>query len=190
MDDENGELVREVGDAHYDLGRTCDGRAPWGRRRQCGRCCAQTFRFSGRARRSEFWWWVLAYGGACGLATLADWRLDPEACKSSDSPMVVSAVVFYLLLLPHLAVTVRRLHDRAFSAWWLLLHLIPFGVVIVFALCAVDSWAAPNRYGPNPKGRSGAALPPGGRPFQPVHSRRAAGDGAEGGGGDTRAHIP
>lgn len=116
----------------------------------------QTFRFSGRARRSEFWWWVLAYVAACALATVVDWRLDPAAFDSADPPMVVSAVVFYVLLLPHLAVTTRRLHDRAFSTWWLLLHLLPFGVVVVLVLCAFDSWQGPTRYGPDPKGRPGA----------------------------------
>jgi uncharacterized membrane protein YhaH (DUF805 family) len=116
----------------------------------------QTFRLSGRARRSEFWWWVVAYAAACALGLVADWRLDPESFESSDPPRVVSTVVFYGLLLPHLTVTARRLHDRAFSTWWLLLYLLPFGVVVVLVLCAFDSWEGPTRFGPDPKGRPGA----------------------------------
>ena len=133
----------------------------------------QSLRFSGRARRSEYWWWLLVYAGACGLASLVDPSVvvtDPGEVRRAaeqallaaiflppEEPGLVYAVVFYGLLVPHVAVTVRRLHDRSYSAWWLLLVLVPFGFLALLAICARDSWVGPNRHGPDPKNRTAPA---------------------------------
>ncbi len=114
----------------------------------------KTFMWSGRARRSEFWWWTLFASAVYLTAIAVELRLDP----TGDS-VVITGVAWAALLLPTLAVTVRRLHDRSFSAWWLLLNLLPFGVLVVLVLCAFDSWAGPNQYGPDPKGRPSPARP-------------------------------
>jgi uncharacterized membrane protein YhaH (DUF805 family) len=115
----------------------------------------KTFTWSGRARRSEFWWWALAGFAVYCAAITVELQLDP----SGDS-VVITGITWFALLLPTLAVTVRRLHDRSFSAWWLLLNLLPFGLLVVLVLCAFDSWAGPNQYGPDPKGRPGPASRP------------------------------
>ena len=72
-------------------------------------------RFDGRASRSEYWWfWVVCWGGIWLLAVLA-------SAFSRSAGMAVSGVLgigWLLLILPTLAVFVRRLHDSGRSGWW------------------------------------------------------------------------
>ncbi len=99
--------------------------------------------FSGRARRKEYWMFFLfniiisivlaVVDGALGTAVLG---------------MVYSLAV----LLPAIAVGVRRLHDTARSGWWLLVGLIPLlGTIILIIFFVQDSKDEGNEYGPNPK---------------------------------------
>jgi uncharacterized membrane protein YhaH (DUF805 family) len=99
--------------------------------------------FSGRARRSEYWWFVL-FNSLIGLAaTLIDDALNTG---------VFSLVVGLGLLLPGLAVGVRRLHDSGHSAWWLLIALVPLaGAIVLLVFLCTDSEPGPNRFGPSPK---------------------------------------
>jgi uncharacterized membrane protein YhaH (DUF805 family) len=86
--------------------------------------------FTGTASRSEFWWWVL-------FSALASTALTAAANALSGGNTDVNALWSLVVLLPSLAVTVRRLRDAGYGwghAFWLLL---PFaGVVIVAVLCA------------------------------------------------------
>ena len=102
--------------------------------------------FKGRARRKEFWRFMLfvylIYGvlGGIGVATHTPAFLAGFA---------IAVVVF---LLPTWGVTVRRLHDTGRSGWWILIHLIPtFGVIILLVICSEDGKSGANKYGPNPK---------------------------------------
>jgi uncharacterized membrane protein YhaH (DUF805 family) len=99
--------------------------------------------FSGRARRSEFWWFTLF----AFVLYLVVGVLD-IAMHSS----VLGVVVALGLLLPTLAVTVRRLHDTGRSGWWIFITLIPLvgGIVLLVFECT-DSEPGPNRFGPSPK---------------------------------------
>ena len=57
------------------------------------------------------------------------------------------------ILVPSLAMSVRRLHDTGRSGWFLLLNLIPYiGGIIIFVFSVLDSQPGANQYGPNPKG--------------------------------------
>src|SRR5687767_4333179 len=83
--------------------------------------------FSGRARRSAYWYWALFVL----LVTIAANVIDAVL----GTAPILSAVVGLGLLLPNLAVSVRRLHDTGRSGWWILIGLIPligFIVLIVF----------------------------------------------------------
>ena len=145
--------------------------------------------FSGRAQRSEFWWFVLF-----SFISQAILNFVP----------VLGPIYALVLLLPSLAVTARRLHDTNRTAWWMLLYLIPvlgfivlvtvalallgtnafdpwqandveWGVIgilfLVWLLVSIAAWIAllvfqimpgtvgPNRYGPDPLQRSGVAAP-------------------------------
>ncbi len=106
--------------------------------------------FSGRARRKEYWFFVLFYVLISIVATLID------AMTGSFDPAMgmgmLGLLVALALLIPSLAVAVRRLHDTDRSGWWLLLCLIPLigGIWLLVLLC-LDSTPGDNRFGPNPK---------------------------------------
>jgi uncharacterized membrane protein YhaH (DUF805 family) len=101
--------------------------------------------FSGRASRSEFWWWVLAVF----LANLAASALDTLIFGTgSDNSQPVGALLNLALFLPNIAVGARRLHDIGKSGWWLLIALIPvvgFLVLLYFYVQPSDPDA--NAYG-------------------------------------------
>lgn len=99
--------------------------------------------FNGRARRKEFWMFVLI-----------------NICISIAVGIVAAIIhlralhVLYSLavLVPCLAVSVRRLHDTNRSGWWLLLALIPLiGAIVLIVFYAQDSDPGENQFGPNPK---------------------------------------
>ena len=83
--------------------------------------------FSGRAVRSEFWWWVLFSIIVQAVTQILDGVvLAPIFGRPAfDGPQVLTGLASLALLLPSLAVTVRRLHDVDRSGWWIFLNLIP-----------------------------------------------------------------
>ncbi len=103
------------------------------------RVFAKYARFDGRASRSEYWWWVLAYSIVVGLLSLP-LVLTPGPDTGSPSTLasllaVVALVVVLAVLVPTIAVTVRRLHDADLSGWLYLLALIPWvGGLVVLVL--------------------------------------------------------
>jgi uncharacterized membrane protein YhaH (DUF805 family) len=106
--------------------------------------------FSGRARRKEYWLFVLANSLIqIGVSiTLGLSEVPPVA------QMVIVWAIMLALLVPGGAVSVRRLHDTERSAWWLLIALIPLaGFLILFIFMCLDGTVGDNRYGPDPKGR-------------------------------------
>ncbi|MCU1593688.1 MAG: hypothetical protein JWO12_1080 [Frankiales bacterium] len=116
--------------------------------------------FSGRARRSEYWYWTLAVGLAIiGLEIVA---LVLAAVARPLGILVLVAVVIVGLgaIVPGLAVGCRRLHDTGKSGWLLLLGIIPFGGIVVLVFMVMDSTPGDNQYGPNPKGIGGYGQAP------------------------------
>lgn len=102
--------------------------------------------FSGRARRSEFWWGYLAL-----LIALV-------VVVAVAAAIGVNALIYlaYLGALPaFLSSGVRRLHDTGKSGWLMLLSIVPFGGIALLVFFVMDSEAQDNRYGRYPK----AALP-------------------------------
>lgn len=99
--------------------------------------------FSGRARRSEYWFFTLFLVVVYIVAAIIDSVLGTY-------PLLYSLVAAGFFL-PSIAVSVRRLHDTDRSGWLLLLGLIPLvGFIILIVWAASDSKPA-NQYGPNPK---------------------------------------
>lgn len=93
--------------------------------------------FSGRARRSEFWWWTL-FAFLMGILTVIP---------------ILGWLIALAMLLPNLAMQVRRLHDTGHSGWWWFIGLIPIiGFIVLLIFYVTDSKPGPNQWGPNPKG--------------------------------------
>lgn len=106
--------------------------------------------FSGRSRRKEYWFFVLFNIIVSIILAVIDGvtgTLDPE------SGMGILGLIYTLaVLIPALAVSVRRLHDTGRSGWWLLILLIPLiGTIVILIFMVQDSKPEENQYGPNPK---------------------------------------
>jgi uncharacterized membrane protein YhaH (DUF805 family) len=107
--------------------------------------------FTGRAFRSEFWYWFLFAFLVSVVAEIVDLVLFPGSFSSGATP--ISSLVSLALLLPGLAVLVRRLHDTDRSGWWVLLGLIPLiGLIVLIVWCCARGTLGPNRFGPDPLG--------------------------------------
>ena len=108
--------------------------------------------FSGRARRAEYWWFVLANLTVyIVLSILAD-----ILARVADIFSVLPIVYYLAVLVPSIAVGVRRLHDIGKPGVWLLLAFIPLiGGIILFVWFARDSDRDMNTYGPSPKYATG-----------------------------------
>ena len=99
--------------------------------------------FNGRARRSEYWYFVLfnfvislAVGFVAGLIGF-NW---------------LSYIYSLALLVPSIAIGVRRLHDIGKSGWWLLISLVPLiGGIWLIILMVKEGDHGDNAYGPDPK---------------------------------------
>ena len=61
------------------------------------------------------------------------------------------AILWLGLVIPNLAVTIRRLHDQDKSGWWLLINFIPFGGLVLLVFMFIDGTPGENEYGPSPK---------------------------------------
>lgn len=104
--------------------------------------------FSGRARRKEYWMFVLFNVIFGGVAVVID-----NAIGSGEPSGVVSGLYSLAVVIPSIAVTVRRLHDVGKSGWWILIAIVPLiGSIWLLVLLASDSEPGENQYGPNPKG--------------------------------------
>jgi uncharacterized membrane protein YhaH (DUF805 family) len=111
--------------------------------------------FSGRARRSEYWWFVVFSILVNVVTTLLDNVLGTT--MGSDDALynagIIGTIAGLALLLPSLALAVRRLHDTDRTGWWLLIVLVPFlGAIVLLVFFVLDSTPGANRFGPNPKG--------------------------------------
>jgi uncharacterized membrane protein YhaH (DUF805 family) len=104
--------------------------------------------FEGRARRKEYWIFFLINL----VITFVLAFLEGLA----GGPGIVSAIYSLAVLIPGIAVSIRRLHDTDRSGWWLLIALIPvIGTIVLLVFMALDGTPGANQYGPNPK--AGAA---------------------------------
>ena len=107
--------------------------------------------FSGRAHRKEYWFFFLVNV----LIALALGVIDGLIGISGDANQSVLVSLYWLaVLVPSIAVGVRRLHDTGRSGWWMLLGLVPIVGLVLLVFLALDGERGPNAYGPDPKGQS------------------------------------
>jgi uncharacterized membrane protein YhaH (DUF805 family) len=106
--------------------------------------------FSGRARRKEYWYFFLfniIITVVLAVVDGATGTLSPEAGIG-----LLGGIYALAVLIPAIAVAVRRLHDTDRSGWWLLISLIPLiGAIVLIVFFATDSNPGNNQYGTNPK---------------------------------------
>jgi uncharacterized membrane protein YhaH (DUF805 family) len=99
--------------------------------------------FTGRAARSEFWYWVL-FAFLVGIAAdLVDYTMG------SDSNLI-SELWGLATLIPNLAVGARRLHDTDRSGFWQLLLLTFVGIFVLIVFWCFKGTPGSNRYGSDP----------------------------------------
>lgn len=124
-------------------------------------CLGQYAGFQGRAPRSEFWWfWVftllveiaafivgtMLIAGSITATQVSGGQMD--AWHFFAGPNWLSSIVHLALILPSLAVAVRRLHDVGRTGWWFLILFIPFGLFVLLFWWVQPSQREPNAYGP------------------------------------------
>ena len=103
--------------------------------------------FNGRASRSEYWWWFLF----AFLISIAANIVDRSLGGGMSTVGLLGGIVALALLLPNIAIGIRRLHDRDKSGWWLLLIFIPLvGAIILIIWFVMRGTPGPNRFGEDP----------------------------------------
>lgn len=99
--------------------------------------------FSGRARRKEYWMFVLGVVIVSVVLQIIDGIVGTAP--------YLAGLFSLAALVPSIAVGVRRLHDQDKSGWFMLLGLIPLvGIVLLVFMC-LEGTSGPNQYGPDPK---------------------------------------
>jgi uncharacterized membrane protein YhaH (DUF805 family) len=106
------------------------------------------FNFSGRAIRSEYWYWTLFATIVSVVINVLDLVLNPGDQMGLSS--AINGLVSIALFIPGLAVSVRRLHDIDRTGWWLLLGLTIIGIFVLIYWACLRGTPGPNRFGPDP----------------------------------------
>lgn len=106
--------------------------------------------FRGRARRKEYWMYLLVSVGLYILLMLVDALTGTFELESESG--LLSGLFMLGTILPSIAVAVRRLHDTDRSGWWLLLGLVPLvGQIVLLYFLIQEGDEGANAYGPDPK---------------------------------------
>jgi len=112
-------------------------------------CFSKYATFSGRAPRSEFWWFFLFLLLGNILFSIIDGVIFGTI--EGQQITVLGAIFSLAVILPSIAVGVRRLHDKDMSGWWYLLVLIPIlGALVLLFFFVQKGTDGPNRFGPDP----------------------------------------
>ena len=109
----------------------------------------QYFDFNGRARRKEYWMFLLFNVIVSFVLGIVDGILG---MKTGSGFGVLGGLYTLAVLLPSLGVTVRRLHDTDRSGWWVLIGFVPIiGFIVLLVFMAMEGTRGDNNYGADPK---------------------------------------
>ncbi len=109
--------------------------------------------FSGRSRRKEYWYFVLFVVIVSIVLSLIDSLSGTYHSESGTG--LLSGIFSLAILIPSIAVSVRRLHDIDRTGWWVLIGLVPLiGWIVLLVFHVQDGAPGTNRFGPNPKSAS------------------------------------
>jgi uncharacterized membrane protein YhaH (DUF805 family) len=103
--------------------------------------------FSGRAARAEYWYWVLFTLILSIVTVVLDRAIFPDS-ESGAGP--INTVASIIILLPSIAVGVRRLHDIDRTGWWYLIVFTIIGVFLLIYWACQRGTPGANRFGPDP----------------------------------------
>ena len=105
-------------------------------------------KFSGRARRKEFWLFNLT----CLIIILLSFGIGYylNSIDMNIYPGFFTVFFVLILTLPTLAVSIRRLHDTNRSGWWYFLLMFPGGMIFLYVICCFKGTRGPNKFGPDP----------------------------------------
>jgi uncharacterized membrane protein YhaH (DUF805 family) len=105
--------------------------------------------FQGRARRKAYWMFVLFNIIALVILSLIEGALG---LSGQNGYGILTGLYSLAIILPLIALAVRRLHDTGRSGWWILIGLVPLiGPIVLIIFYVTDSQPGANQYGPNPK---------------------------------------
>jgi uncharacterized membrane protein YhaH (DUF805 family) len=105
--------------------------------------------FQGRARRKAYWMFVLFNIIALVILSLIEGALG---LSGQNGYGILTGLYSLAIILPLIALAVRRLHDTGRSGWWILIGLVPLiGPIVLIVFYVTDSQPGTNQYGPNPK---------------------------------------
>ncbi|NOX41979.1 MAG: DUF805 domain-containing protein [Alphaproteobacteria bacterium] len=117
-------------------------------------CFAKYVTFSGRALRSEYWWFTLFNL----LMSVVLNIVDAVVFGSGGQVAILSAIYSLIVLLPAISVMVRRLHDHGRTGWWFFIMLVPMiGMLVLLYWMIVKGSDEANDYGPVPGSEDEAA---------------------------------
>ena len=102
--------------------------------------------FEGRARRKEYWLFILLFMICYTIGLLID--------ATAATPGIFSSLVTLGLLVPAIAVGVRRLHDIDKSGWFYIASVIPLLNIVLLVFMCFEGTKGPNRFGEDPKEQS------------------------------------
>lgn len=109
--------------------------------------------FGGRSRRKEYWMFALINAIICCVLWAVAFGSVLTGSKAITMLLFTLCILYALaIIVPGLAVTVRRLHDINKTGWLILVCLVPFvGSIILLVLMCIEGDPGPNQYGPNPR---------------------------------------
>lgn len=152
-----GVIILASAPRSHVAGPDTDRTSAWGYFR---RCIARYADGTGRARRKEYWYFVLFHLLILlGPFTVAMVFAAVAGDAPEDDPMflvaglfaILAGLIYLFFILPGIAVMIRRFHDVGLSGWLVLLGLIPYiGGLITFIITLLPSEARPNTHGPIP----------------------------------------
>ena len=105
--------------------------------------------FQGRARRKAYWMFILFNLIALVVLGLIEGAVG---LSGQNGYGILTGLYTLAMILPLIALAVRRLHDTGRSGWWILIGLVPLvGPIVLIVFYVTDSQPGTNEYGPNPK---------------------------------------